>query len=463
MRKSYRNLLLACLAVGVVSFAAGFAARKYGTRSAGSHPLWLASLTGAGIGSAPSDTFSDVLEALEDSYVDRIDDEKPLTYGALRQMMDTLDDPNSRFLDPAETRDLLEAQDGVFHGIGAVVSIVATQEKDGEHRRAVVANVLPNSPAQRAGLRAGDVIVKIGDQWVYEAFPKLHAAARLLPGAKPAAAAEPGKDSEPVVAPDAPQAVTADPDDAFLFSTHDIMQKLSEDGDTVKLAVMGPQRKSLETLEIVAAPTTVTGATALASEPGVGEIRIGGLTKTIGPELDRALESVRAAGAKKLVLDLRGCVGGPTDRAVQVAARFMDGTVGGVERRSGGKNVKLSLAARQTSNAWTGPMAVLVNDQTLGAAELLAGALANRQNTTLVGRHTFGDGLEQSIVPLKDGSSLVMTTGKFTAANGQGYQARGIVPRIAVASAAEQMPAALRELGRTGPAVARSRAAETAR
>jgi carboxyl-terminal processing protease len=276
-----------------------------------------------------------------------------------------------------------------------------------------------------------------------------------LPGEKPSAA-QPGKDSEPAPAPDAPQAVTADPDDAFLFSTHDIMQKLSEDGDTVKLAVMGPQRKSLETLEIVAAPTTVAGATALKSEPGVGEIRIGGLTKTIGPELDRALDTVRAAGAKKLVLDLRGCVGGPTDRAVQVAARFMDGPVGGVERRSGGKNVKLSLTARRTANAWTGPLAVLVDAQTLGAAELLAGALANRESTTLVGRHTFGDGLEQSVVPLKDGSSLVMTTGKFTAANGQGYQARGIIPGIAVATAADQMPAALRELGRGGAAVART-------
>lgn len=445
MRKSYRKLLLAGLAVALVSFAAGFAARQYAARSARAHPLWLASLTGAGISAAPAETFSDVLEALEDSYVDRIDDEKPLTYGALRQMMDALDDPNSRFLDPAETRGLLEARDGLFHGIGAVVNIVATREKGGERRQAVVANVLPGSPAEKAGLRPGDVIAKIGDQWVYEPHDTLKVASRSAD--KTSDATKPGKAGEPEPV-DAPQAVSASPEDTILYSTHDIMQRLSEDGKVVRIAVMGPGDKSLETLEIAAAPTTVTGATLVSTNNGVAEIRIGGLTKTIGPELDRALAGARAAGAKKLVLDLRGCVGGPTERAVQVASRFMDGPVGTVERKSGGKVSRVALTAKRVEHAWTGPMVVLMDQQTLGAAELLAGALSSRERATLVGRRTFGDGMEQSILPLKDGSSLVMTTGKFLDAGGKTYQAKGIAPGVVVASAADQMPAALKALGR---------------
>jgi carboxyl-terminal processing protease len=91
---------------------------------------------------------------------------------------------------------------------------------------------------------------------------------------------------------------------------------------------------------------------------------------------------------------------------------------------------------------------VLVDRQTLGAADLLAGALSAHGRAALVGQRTFGDGLEQSILPLKDGSALVITTGKFLDADGKTYQARGIVPGVAVASAAQQMPAALKELGR---------------
>jgi len=438
MQKSYQNVLIVCLVVALGSFALGFGARHFSAQKPGNHRMWLASLTGGrGLSGSPSQTFSAVLESVEDSFVDRITDQRPLTYGALREMMDALDDPNSRFLDPEETRDMLEAEDGLFHGIGAVVHIEATHTAEGERRRAILANVLPGGPANAAGLRVGDVIVKIDDKWVYRPYTEL----KVAPRGEKVTDASP---TEPAI-PD-----TAEVEDFLVYSTQDILRPLSQDGKSLRLLLLGPGGKSLEQVTVETAPTSIRAAQVVKVASGVAEIRIAGFTRTTGPDLDAALAEARRQGARQVVLDMRGCLGGQTERAVQVASRFMDGPVGAVERKQGGANKRFTLTAHRTANAWTGPLAVLVDRSTLGSAELLAGALATKARATLVGARTFGDGLEHTVIPLRDGSSLLMTTGKFYAAGGEAYQAKGIAPGVAVASAPEQMNAARRLLAKKG-------------
>lgn len=426
------HLIIICLAVALASFGLG---RLIGSGSTAGDPKnWIASLAGIrGLGNSPSRTFDAVLDNLESSYVDRITDERPLSYGAVRQMVDALGDPNSRFLEPWEVADVMEAEDGTFHGIGAILSF---QKAEGI-LKTVVANVLPGSPAEQAGLKPGDVIVRINDQWVMQAPRR---SARII---SRGTAWKPGDGSGKVVPMPKDETELAD---AILTSPGATMRLLSTDNATVTLALRTNDPLTLETVTMRTAPTVVRAVVTAEPEDGAVTLRIGGFTRTIGPELDAAIAKAKASGAKRLVLDLRGSVGGPIERSLQVAARFTEGVIGSVERKAGGKLVRQPLNVVPSGERWTGPLAVLVDRTTLGTAELLAAGLQSRNRAALIGARTFGDGTEQNIIPLKDGSAIQLTTGKYYTSDGIAFNTRGVAPRRPVAAAEAQMAEALRAL-----------------
>ncbi len=424
MQRKYILFALVSLAVFGISF-------EYGRKARAHHHTflrnrWLASIATRGIGGAPSRVFAEVLENLEQGFVDRITDERPLTQGALRGMADALGDSRSRYLTPEEARGLIELQDGTAHGIGAVIEPVGKAPM----RRLVVVSVLPGSPAEKAGLKPGEVIMKIDDKFAL--FPPMvrmqlrprDADGKVTPG--------PGTPE-----PEKPEEIRDDD----IMNLYESYRTLSEDGRSISLVVKGKAPNTLESFAVQTGPTAVRSVETSQPRPDVTLIRIGGFTRTIGPDLDRAL--ARASGSKGIVLDLRGCIGGPQDRALQVLSRFADGPMGSVERRTDAGMARAKLAVNRTENAWTGKLVVLADKTTAGNAEWLAGALTASGRAKLVGARTYGDGFERSLIPFRDGSAYLLTTGKYFLPDGKAYAGAGLTPGVLANDFSRQVPTAV--------------------
>ncbi len=387
---------------------------------------WLASIATRGIGGAPSRVFAEVLENLEQGFVDRITDERPLTQGALRGMADALGDSRSRYLTPEEARGLLEMQDGTAHGIGAVIEPVGKAPM----RRLVVVSVLPGSPAEKAGLKSGEVIMKIDDKFAL--FPPMVRMQLRPRDAEGKVAPEPGTPE-----PDKPEDIRDDD----ILDVYESYRTLSEDGRRITLVVKGKAPNTLESFTVQTAPTPVRSVDTSQPRSDITLVRIGGFTKTIGPDLDRAL--AKASGSKGIVLDLRGCIGGPHDRALQVLSRFADGPMGSVERRTDAGMARARVAVNRTENAWTGKLVVLADKTTAGNAEWLAGALTASGRAKLVGGKTYGDGFERSLIPFRDGSAYLLTTGKYFLPDGKAYAGAGLTPGVLANDFSRQVPTAV--------------------
>ncbi len=267
---------------------------------------WLASIATRGIGGAPSRVFAEVLENLEQGFVDRITDERPLTQGALRGMADALGDSRSRYLTPEEARGLLEMQDGTAHGIGAVIEPVGKAPM----RRLVVVSVLPGSPAEKAGLKSGEVIMKIDDKFAL--FPPMVRMQLRPRDAEGKVAPEPGTPE-----PDKPEDIRDDD----ILDVYESYRTLSEDGRRITLVVKGKAPNTLESFAVQTGPTR----SAPLKHPSRGRISrwfASADSRNHRSDLDRAL--AKASGSRHRVgpsrLNRRAARPRPPG-----AARFADG------------------------------------------------------------------------------------------------------------------------------------------
>lgn len=325
-------------------------------------------------------TFTDVLAIVEREYVSEVDNKKVIS-GAIKGLLATLD-PHSGYLEPEFYSDLQVQTKGEFGGLGLEVSI-----KDG---MLLVVAPMEGSPAAKAGVQAGDVIVKIEGKFTKE------------------------------------------------FSLVDAVKKLrGAKGTKIRLAISRKGEPSLINFVLVRDTITLKSVRARYLGNGLGWVRISQFVEKTSDDLDRELKNLRSlAGGelKGLILDLRNNPGGLLAQAVRVSDTFLkEGVVVYTQGRSGKQEQKFYAHSRGGEPSY--PLVVLINGGSASASEIVGGALKEHGRAILVGNRSFGKGSVQTVTALENGGALTLTTALYYLKNGQSIQATGVVPDIKVNAA----------------------------
>ena len=301
----------------------------------------------------------------------QIDPQEAL-YGAMRGVVEHLEDPYSEFLDPEERARFDESLAGEFSGVGIEITLV-----DGV---LTVITPLVGTPAEAAGILAGDKILAIDE-----------------------------KTTEGITLSEA----------AFLIR--------GEIGTTVVLTVRH-ENGEIEDIPIVRDTIVIDPVKSeLVADGAVGYVRILRFERDTTMELDRALSSFDWEGLTGLILDLRSNAGGLMDQAISAASRFVDEGI--VLRTEGRLQGKRNFFTRSNSIPNL-PLVVLINRGTASAAEILAGAIRDQEMGILVGEKSFGKGVFQQVIGFEDGSALKITTGEYFTPNGSVVDGVGLAPDI---------------------------------
>jgi carboxyl-terminal processing protease len=343
--------------------------------------LLLALTVPAGPGIASNDEdyeslkrFSQVLDLIEGNYVRDVTREE-LIQGAITGMLQELD-PHSTYMDRDAFRDMQINTTGEFGGVGIEITL-----KDG---RLTVIAPIEDTPADKAGLRAGDIILEIN-----------------------------GKSSQDITLMEA------------------VKQIRGPKGTTVKLTILHKDSNKPEVVEIERATIPIKGVKTQNLEQGYLHLRLTRFNEHTTEELRGVIKEYESenGGLEGIVLDLRNNPGGLLDQAVTVADTFLSG--GNIVYIKGREEAsrKDFNAAKQDFDVDV-PMVVLINAGSASASEIVAGALQDHHRALLLGEKTFGKATVQTIIPLADGSGVKLTTAYYYTPSGRSIQAQGIEPDI---------------------------------
>ncbi len=317
----------------------------------------------------------DVWKYMADEYIGQPIDEKAAFYGSLKGMVASLNDPYSIFLDPEESREFDIEISGQFEGVGAEIGI-----KD---EQLVVISPLSGSPAEKAGLKAGDAIIKIDDL-----------------------------------------------DTSGLSVDQAVQYIRGEKGTTVNLYVLHEDESEPVTVSIVRDTINTISVDWEMLDDDIAYLNVASFSTDTITQLSPTINEMLLKQPQGLILDLRGNPGGYLDVAVEVAGEFIIDDVVVIEEFSNGR--QQSYKADGQHRLYGIPTVVLVGPGTASAAEILAGALQDYNLATLVGETTFGKGLVQDYTEFDDGSSLKISVAKWLTPNSRSIHETGITPDIMV-------------------------------
>lgn len=325
--------------------------------------------------------YGEVLQRIQDDYVDT-PNLSVVTAGALHGLLESLD-PYSSYLSPREFADYKEKQKNTAHAdIGAILT-----KRFGY---IAVVSVLPESPADKAGIRKGDLFESLGGFATRDM--SVEQADLLLEGAP---------------------------------------------GSQVKLEVVKRGSTDPDAVTVTREPAVPEHLTADKIADDTGYIRIPELEAGSAAELRDRLGRFNQMGLHKLVLDLRDCASGTVAEAISAAQLFVpSGTLATLK----GQTVSSQeFGAAPDKVIWRGPMEVLVSDSTSGPAEVLAGALEGNHRAEVVGLRTAGSASEQKLISLDDGAALILTTALYYTPDNKAILPDGIAPTVAVAESTQDL------------------------
>ena len=336
---------------------------------------------------------SDIMDVIQDSYVENANahknkeeknkktpqaaqkstkvTKKSLMQGALKGMLESLDDPHSVYFTSEELRSFQEDIKGKYVGVGMVI-----QKKVGEPL--TVVSPIEDGPAYKAGIKPKDQIVEIDGESTYN------------------------------------------------LTSEEASKRLKGKANTsVKVKVYREANKLTKVFELKRETIELKYVKSKMLEGGIGYLRLTQFGDNVYPDMKKALEGLQAKGMKALILDLRSNPGGELGQSIKIASMFIEkGKIVSTRQKKGEETVY----SREGKYFGNFPMVVLINGGSASASEIVSGTLKDYKRATLIGEKTFGKGSVQTLLPLPDGDGIKITIAKYYTPNGISIDGTGIEP-----------------------------------